>query len=188
LRVNWLVILRRVGIASGVVTGIFALIVLMPYLLGGASTFIVFPFYNLVCTGSRETNIGSALLKLPRPEDFQTFLNDQGCTVADAEVRDQQKGSKADQSIAGMNQFFGDDLAGRLFSNLSSVMVRQFYSGEQEGIVWLLNTFKTSVLFEALYYFLYTAVTISAIQILNSATQDLYHYCKRLLAGKSTDK
>jgi hypothetical protein len=114
--VNWPVILRRVGIASGVVTGIFALIVLIPYLLGGASTFVVFPFYNLVCTGPRETNIGSALLKLPRPEDFQTFLNDQGCTVADVEVRDQQKGSRANQSIVGMNQFFGDDLVGRLFS------------------------------------------------------------------------
>ena len=44
------------------------------------------------------------------------------------------------------------------------------------------------MLFEALYYFLYTAITVCVIQLVNSATQDFYRLIKLLLLDAMESK
>jgi hypothetical protein len=168
-------LLRRAFIAwsilSTLVLGTAGILELLPYWLGGVSSFIVFPLYNLVCANAGQTNVASALLKLPQVEDFQRFLSDRGCTRADADVRDQQRRPSSD-----LGQFWGQDIVSRFFTYLATVMGQSFRRGQMDGADWLLYTFRTSVLFEALYYLLYGALTVCAIQLLNCGTHDFYEW------------
>lgn len=190
-RVNWRLVLRRAGIAAAIViaivVGIVGVLRYLPYCAGGASSFLIFPFYNLVCTNGSETNIGSALLKLPQVRDFQGFLNDEGCNSPDAEARSSLQKPKVTLP-AGWKDFFGNDRIGCFFNGLLLIMVGSFVQGQRDGADWLLYTLRKSVLFEAFYYFLYTAITVCAIQLVNSATQDLYRLVKLLLLDAMESK
>jgi hypothetical protein len=190
--VNWPLVLRRAGIAclivGAIVVGIVGILRYLPYCAGGVSSFLIFPFYNLVCTNASQTNIGSALLKLPQVGDFQTFLNNQGCSAADADARSALNKSEDGSPPAGMGPFFGPDRIGRFFNRLLGIVLRAFTDGQEDGAAWLLYTLRKSVLFEAFYYFLYTAITVCAIQLVNSATQDLYRLVKLLLLDAMESK
>jgi hypothetical protein len=180
--VNARVVLRKAGITLAVLLAIFAVFRYLPYILGAATSFVVFPFYNLVCSGSNPTNIGSALLRIPQREDFQTFLNNQGCSAADADTRDKlRQPANGDPYFGQLKPFWSDDPISNFLSNVATLLGRAFTEGLEDGASWLLFTFRTSVLFEALYYLLYTAFTVCTIQLINSGTQDLYHFVKRQL-------
>jgi hypothetical protein len=188
--VNWPLVLRRAGtaclIVGAIVVGVVGILRYLPYCAGGVSSFLIFPFYNLVCTNASQTNIGSALLKLPQVGDFQTFLNNQGCSAADADARDALRKADDGPPPAGMGP--GNDRIGQFFNGLLGIMLRAFMDGQEDGAAWLLYTLRKSVLFEAFYYFLYTAITVCAIQLVNSATQDLYRLVKLLLLDAMESK